>query len=61
MLEILTWRPYGNGASQQMRRFFTGGAPELEDNLFVKFPTESEVTSWSFLLNFSDSFSNSLQ
>lgn len=44
MLEIPTWRPYGNGASQQMRRFFTGGAPELEDNLFVKFPTESEVT-----------------
>ena len=43
MVEIATWRPYGNDVSQQMRRFFTGGAPELEDISYVKIPTESEV------------------
>ncbi len=43
MFEIPTWRPYGNDISQQMRRFFTGGAPELQDNTYVKIPTEAEV------------------
>ena len=43
MVEIATWRPYGNNISQQMRRFFTGGAPELDDISYVKIPTESEV------------------
>ena len=44
MVEIPTWRPYGNDVSQQMRRFFTGGAPELDDISYVKIPTESEVS-----------------
>lgn len=47
MVEVGTWRPCGNNASQQMRRFFTGGAPELDDTSYVKIPTESEVSRMS--------------
>eukprot|EP00794_Sanderia_malayensis_P014192 gene14192-15672_t len=42
MFEVPTWRPYGSDVSQQMRRFFTGGAPELQDNTYIKVPTEAE-------------------
>eukprot|EP00795_Rhopilema_esculentum_P015204 gene15204-6407_t len=42
LVEAPTWRPCGNDTAQQMRRFFTGGAPELEDIEYVKIPPESE-------------------
>ncbi len=50
MFEIPTWQPYGNDIVQQMRRFFTGGAPELQDNTYVKVPTEAEVSPNHFYI-----------
>lgn len=47
MFEVPTWRPFGNGINHQMRRFFTGGAPELQDSTFVKVPTEAQGTKLS--------------
>ena len=48
LVEAPTWRPCGNDTAQQMRRFFTGGAPELEDIEYVKIPPESEVGTTCF-------------
>ncbi|XP_031428421.1 Meckel syndrome type 1 protein [Clupea harengus] len=34
-----TWRPVQNGTVAELRRFFIGGSPELEDNSYVRIPS----------------------
>lgn len=47
MLKAACWRPLGNGAQEiihsELRRFFIGGSPELEDPTFVSVPNTFEV------------------
>ncbi|XP_063714476.1 tectonic-like complex member MKS1 [Symsagittifera roscoffensis] len=41
--EVSCWRPLGNGSlSSELRRFFVGGSPELEDIAFVSKPTSQD-------------------
>ena len=37
--EVQTWRPLGRSTYDDMRRFFIGGSPELEDPSYVSVPT----------------------
>ncbi|XP_021271539.1 Meckel syndrome type 1 protein isoform X2 [Numida meleagris] len=39
MLTIPTWRPVELGTVAEMRRFFIGGSPELEDMTYARIPT----------------------
>ncbi|XP_068766077.1 tectonic-like complex member MKS1 isoform X2 [Struthio camelus] len=39
MLTIPTWRPVELGTVSELRRFFIGGSPELEDLTYVRIPT----------------------
>lgn len=39
VLEIQTWRPVGRSIFDDLRRFFIGGSPELEDPTYVAVPT----------------------
>ena len=41
---LSAWRPVGSRQAQ-LRRFFIGGSPELEDPSFVAVPTEFQVRS----------------
>ncbi|XP_070571462.1 tectonic-like complex member MKS1 [Ptychodera flava] len=41
-LELTTWRPCGNSMVDQMRRFFIGGSPELEDPSYTAIPATQE-------------------
>ncbi|KAM7451886.1 Pleiotropic negative transcriptional regulator [Porites harrisoni] len=49
-LEADTWRPIGNGPIPEMRRFFIGGSPELEDPTYPQKPamTDDKVLSKYF-------------
>lgn len=38
-----TWRPTGNSPVDELRRFFIGGNPELDDITFVGIPHQHEV------------------
>lgn len=48
-LEVDTWRPIGNGPVPEMRRFFIGGSPELEDPTYPQIPAMADVSSSSFI------------
>ncbi|PIK44440.1 putative Meckel syndrome type 1 protein isoform X3 [Apostichopus japonicus] len=37
-LDIQTWRPLGRSSYENLRRFFIGGSPELEDPTYVSVP-----------------------
>ena len=37
------WRPVGRSVLAELRRFFIGGTPELEDPAFVAIPTAFQV------------------
>ncbi|XP_066189254.1 tectonic-like complex member MKS1 [Sylvia atricapilla] len=39
MLTIPTWRPVDLGTVAEMRRFFIGGSPELEDLTYIRIPS----------------------
>ncbi|NXJ57335.1 MKS1 protein, partial [Spizaetus tyrannus] len=39
MLTIPTWRPVELGTVAELRRFFIGGSPELEDITYVRIPS----------------------
>ncbi|XP_072024314.1 tectonic-like complex member MKS1 [Amphiura filiformis] len=41
-LEVNTWRPAGRGANDDLRRFFIGGSPELEDPTYTSVPITYE-------------------
>ncbi len=41
-IEVNTWRPAGRGANDDLRRFFIGGSPELEDPTYTSVPITSE-------------------
>jgi len=41
-LEVDTWRPIGNGPVPEMRRFFVGGSPELEDPMYPQIPAMAD-------------------
>lgn len=43
MLTIPTWRPVELGTVAEMRRFFIGGSPELEDMTYARIPTTFKV------------------
>lgn len=45
MLTIPTWRPVELGTVAEMRRFFIGGSPELEDLTYVRVPSTFKVGS----------------
>lgn len=45
MLTIPTWRPVGLGPVAEMRRFFIGGSPELEDLTYIRIPSTFKVGS----------------
>ena len=47
-LEVDTWRPIGNGPVPEMRRFFIGGSPELEEPTYPMIPAMADVSSSSF-------------
>ncbi|XP_075240651.1 tectonic-like complex member MKS1 [Convolutriloba macropyga] len=51
--EVSCWRPLGNGSiSTQLRRFFVGGSPELEDIAYAAKPTTHEgvvLSKYGFL------------
>lgn len=38
-----TWRPIQTGTVAELRRFFIGGAPELEDISYVRIPGTFKV------------------
>lgn len=42
-VEANTWRPVGNGRGPEMRRFFIGGSPELEDPTYPQKPVMADV------------------
>ena len=44
-VEVNTWRPIGNGPGPEMRRFFIGGSPELEDPTYPQKPAMADVRS----------------
>jgi Meckel syndrome type 1 protein len=37
------WRPRGDSLIYELRRFFIGGSPELEDISYVAIPSDHEV------------------
>ncbi|PFX22109.1 Meckel syndrome type 1 protein [Stylophora pistillata] len=41
-MEVNTWRPIGNGTGPEMRRFFIGGSPELEDPTYPQKPAMAD-------------------
>lgn len=41
-VEVNTWRPIGNGPVPEMRRFFIGGSPELEDPTYPQKPAMAD-------------------
>ncbi|KAL9980908.1 hypothetical protein ACROYT_G009550 [Oculina patagonica] len=41
-VEVNTWRPIGNGTGPEMRRFFIGGSPELEDPTYPQKPVMAD-------------------
>lgn len=45
MLTIPTWRPVELGTVAELRRFFIGGSPELEDITYVRIPSTFKVGS----------------
>lgn len=46
-----TWRPLGNGVVPELRRFFVGGSPELEDPTYPVQPAGADVSDAHLLLN----------
>ena len=42
-MEVNTWRLIGNGTGPEMRRFFIGGSPELEDPTYPQKPAMADV------------------
>ena len=42
-ITVNTWRPIGNGTVPELRRFFIGGSPELEDPTYPQQPVAAEV------------------
>lgn len=44
-LTIPTWRPVELGTVAELRRFFIGGSPELEDITYVRTPSTFKVGS----------------
>ena len=41
--ELVCWRPRGDSIIYELRRFFIGGSPELEDISYVCVPSDHEV------------------
>ena len=37
------WRPLGSAVTSQLRRFFIGGSPELEDPTYTAIPSTFQV------------------
>ena len=47
------WRPRGDSLIYELRRFFIGGSPELEDISYAAIPSDHEVKQVKFcFLNF---------
>uniref|UniRef100_A0A8C3Y4U5 MKS transition zone complex subunit 1 n=1 Tax=Catharus ustulatus TaxID=91951 RepID=A0A8C3Y4U5_CATUS len=46
MLTIPTWRPVELGTVAEMRRFFIGGSPELEDLTYIRTPSTFKPVLW---------------
>ena len=42
-LAVETWRPSGRGVVDNLRRFFVGGATELNDTSYITKPSDFEV------------------
>lgn len=55
MLTIPTWRPVELGTVAELRRFFIGGSPELEDLTYVRIPSTFKVGSAAGLMMLSAS------
>lgn len=47
---VQTWRPTGSTIRSQLRRFFVGGSPELDDIRATLVPAGFEVCSMYMLL-----------
>ena len=45
--ELPCWRPRGDSIIYELRRFFIGGSPELEDISYVCTPSDHEVNYFS--------------
>lgn len=46
-MDINCWRPVGPSVVSSLRRFFIGGAPELEDLSYTHVPSSFHVSSLS--------------
>lgn len=46
--ELICWRPRGDSIIYELRRFFIGGSPELEDISYACIPSDHEVRVSSF-------------
>lgn len=49
-LKLNSWRPVGPSVVSNLRRFFIGGAPELEDLSYAHIPSSFQVNvmhSWA--------------
>ena len=42
-LPVSTWRPAGSRILDKMKRFFVGGAPEIDDISYVAVPKDFKV------------------
>ena len=42
-LTVETWRPSGHSVVERLRRFFVGGATELNDISYITRPSDFEV------------------
>jgi len=49
-VEVNTWRPIGNGPVPEMRRFFIGGSPELEDPTYPQKPAMADVRNYLLII-----------
>jgi len=44
------WRPRGDSLIYELKRFFIGGSPELEDISYACIPSDHEVSALNKLL-----------
>ena len=42
---VHTWRPAGRRILDKMRRFFTGGSPEIDDVSYIATPKDFQVSA----------------
>ena len=52
--DVHCWRPTGNSIVNNLRRFFTGGTPEVEDPSYAAVPSTFDVSLFDLILSLYD-------